>query len=123
MNYGKSNVDIPGGEAAPYEVFIGNTHPDSTEEKISEVLIKYSDMFNGDEKLASPLNILKVTCLSKPNSSGEPLRTKCWKVQVPNKFREHMIKDEAYPYGWSHRRFFPKRNEHNVPAVDPAPKR
>ena len=91
--------------------------------QISEVLIKCSEMFTGEEKLASPLNILKVTCLSKPNSSGEPLRTKCWKVQVPNKFCEHMLKDEAYPYGWSHRRFFTKRNEHNVPAVDPAPKR
>ena len=123
MNYGKAKVEVAGSEAAPYEVFIGNTHPNSTEEKISEVLVKCSEQFSGDEKFESPLQILKVTCLSKPNPSGEPLRTKCWKVQVPNKFREHMLKDEAYPYGWSHRRFSPKRTEHTVPGVDTAPKR
>ena len=75
------------------------------------------------DKLPEPLSITKVTCLSKPNPSGEPLRTKCWKIQVPNKFREHMLKDDAYPYGRSHRRFFPKKTERSVPEVDPAPKR
>ena len=34
-----------------------------------------------------------------------------------------MLKDESYPYGWSHRRFFPKKTERTVPGVDPAPKR
>ena len=34
-----------------------------------------------------------------------------------------MMKDEAYPYGWSHRRFFPKKNDRSVPPVDPAPKK
>ena len=34
-----------------------------------------------------------------------------------------MLKDEAYPYGWSHRRFFPKKIERGIPGVDPAPKR
>ena len=93
MNYGKANVEIAGGEAAPYEVFIGNTHPVSTDEKISEVLIKCSEHLSGEEKLTTPLQILKVTCLSKPNPDGEPLRTKYWKVHVANKFREHMLKD------------------------------
>ena len=33
-----------------------------------------------------------------------------------------MLKDEAYPSGWSHRRYFPKRSQtqqKNVPALDP----
>ena len=123
MNYGKANVGLAGSEAALYEVFVGNTHPDSTKEKIAEVLIKCAEQFTGDEKLQKPLDILSVTCLTRPNPDGEPLRTKCWKVQVANKFREHLLKDEAYPYGWSHRRYFPKRIQHQVPAVDPEPKR
>ena len=123
MNYGKAKVEIAGREAAPYEVFIGNTHPESTEDKISVVLVKYSEQFSGEEKLETPLQILKVTCLSKPNPSGEPLRTKWWKIKVANKFREQMLKDEAYPYGWSHRMFFPNKTEHTVPGVDTAPKR
>ena len=106
---------MSGAEAAPYDIFIGNTHPDSTKEKIAEVLTKCS------EGTTEPLEITSVTCLTKPNPDGEPLRTKCWKVQVPNKFIEHLLKDEAYPYGWSHRRS--KRTQHTVPAVDPEPKR
>ena len=46
VNYGKSNVNIAGGEAAPYEVFIGNTNPGSTEEIIKEILEKTHRLFN-----------------------------------------------------------------------------
>ena len=44
-------------------------------------------------------------------------RTLCWKVTVPHREREHMIKDESYPEGWAHRRFFPPRN--SVPLLKP----
>ena len=33
INYGKSTITVAGGEAAPYEVFIGNTNPASTEDR------------------------------------------------------------------------------------------
>ena len=82
-------------------------------------MIKCAELLPEEEKLGEPLQILKITCLSKPNESGEPLRTKCWKIQVPNKYREHMLKDIAYPSGWSHRRFFPKRVQNTVPPLDP----
>ena len=100
-----------------------NTITDSTKEKIAEVLIKCAEQLPEDEKLPEPLQILNVTCLTRPNPNGEALRTKCWKVQVANKLREYMLKDEAYPYGWSHRRYFPKRTQHNVPLLDPVSKR
>ena len=32
VQYGTSQVKVAGGEAAPYDVFVGNTHPDTTEE-------------------------------------------------------------------------------------------
>ena len=57
--------------------------------------------------------------MTKPRDDGYPLRTKGWKVTVPNRLREYMMKDEAYPCGWSHRRFFPKRNQPKVPDIDP----
>ena len=60
-----------------------------------------------------------MTCVTKPRQDGYPLRTKAWKVTVPNRLREYMLKDEAYPCGWSHRRFFPKRNVPVIPDVDP----
>ena len=124
VNYGKSEITVAGGEAAPYEVFIGNTNPASTEEIIKEVLIKCSESVPAEVKLAEPLQILEVTCMTKPSSDGTPLRTKCWKVVVPNKFREHMLRDESFPCGWSHRRFFPKKSTRpGVPPLDPLQKR
>ena len=76
-------------------------------------------MLSDDIKLSEPLDVLNVTCLTRPNENGEPLRTKCWKVTVADKFREHMLRDEAYPQGWSHRRYFPKKSEKSVPPLDP----
>ena len=119
VNYGKCNVEVAGGEAAPYDVFIGNTNPASTPEIIQEVLEKCAEMLPEENKLSEPLQVLNVTCLTRPHENCDPLRTKCWKVTVANKFREHMLKDESYPYGWSHRRYFPKKNQNSVPPLDP----
>ena len=119
MNYGKSEVTVAGCEAAPYEVFIGNTNTGSTDQIIKEVLVKCADSLPADVKLNEPLDILEITCLTKPSPDGTPLRTKCWKIKVANKFREHMMKDEAFPCGWSHRRFFPKSTRTTGPGVPP----
>ena len=94
------------------------------EESLKEVLLKCSEKVPEDMKLTENLHILQVTSMSKPNADGTPLRTKCWKVQVPNKFREYIMRDEAFPFGWSHRRFFPKRaSGPGVPPLNPLHKR
>ena len=119
VNYGTSGVMVAGGEAAPYEVFIGNTNPGSTETIIKDVLLQCSESVPEEMKLQEPLQVLEVVCLTRPSTDGTPLRTKCWKVVVPNKFREHMMRHEAFPMGWSHRRFFPKSNKPRAPSVPP----
>ena len=48
------------------------------------------------------MTVLDVECLTKEE---EP-RTKCWKVVVPFKFKDLMERDELYPEGWRHRKFF-----------------
>jgi hypothetical protein len=49
-NFGKNSVTVPGAEAAPIEIFIGNTKPLATEDLIKQVLVK---AMNGmAEKLA-----------------------------------------------------------------------
>ena len=49
----------------------------------------------------------------------EALRKAVWKVKVPNRFREHMKRPEAFQVGWSRRRFFPARVR--VPDLNLAP--
>ena len=91
VQYGTSQVKVAGGEAAPYDVFVGNTHPDSTDEIIKEVLIKVSEKMPDEMKLGEPLEILEVECLTKPREDGRKNWTRNWRVRVANRFREHML--------------------------------
>ena len=61
---GTSSVNITGGEAAPYNVVIGNTHPDSTSEMSSDVLKKVAEQIPPEESLKDPLLILDIECCS-----------------------------------------------------------
>ena len=60
-------------------------------------------------KLVEPLELLEVECLTKPRDDGSRIWARNWRVRVSNKFRAHMLRPEAYPMGWSSRRYFPAR--------------
>ena len=115
VQYGTAKVNVAGSEARPYDIVVGNTNPASTEEIIREVLIEVAKAATGDDKLEEPLQILEVECLTKPREDGSRVWTKTWRVQVPNKFREYMLRPESYPAGWTSRRYFPPRQQR--PAV------
>ena len=120
VQHGTAKVDVAGGEAAPYDVVIGNTNPGSTKDIISEVLKKVSQQVPEDMKLQYPLEILKVECLTKAREDGKRVWVKTWRVQVPNKFTEYMLRPEAYPAGWTTRKYFPPRAQRPpVPNIDP----
>ena len=121
VQYGTAaRVEVAGGEAAPYDVVIGNTNPRSTEAIITEVLKKVADNLPEELKLDDELEILEVECLTKQRDDGSRIWSKTWRVQVPNKFREHMMRPEAYPAGWNCRKYFPPRSKRPpVPELDP----
>ena len=83
--------------------------------------MKVSEQMSEELKLTEPLEILEVECLTKSRKDDQgqilPIRTRNWRVKVPNRFREHMLRPEAYPSGWSSRRYFPARAAR--PAVAP----
>ena len=75
-----------------------------------------SDETKNDE----PLEILEVECLTKPRMDGRRIWTRTWRVQVPNRFREYMQRPDAYPTGWTSRRYFPpKAQKPDVPELYP----
>ena len=124
VQYGTAKVDMAGGEAAPYDIVVRNTNPASTDEIIKEVLKKVALGMAEDLKPEGVLEILEIECLTKPrmDESGRIKRmwTKTWRVQVPNKFRQHMLRPEAYPAGWTTRKYFPARDKRPaVPGLDP----
>ena len=125
VQYGTGQVTAGGasGEAAPYEIWIGNTHPGSTPEIVREVLVECGRRMEGGG-LEEELTILEVECLTKARDDGKEPHTKQWRVKVPNRFREHMKQPAAYQVGWSSRRFFPARSSRpKVAELALAPRR
>ena len=116
VTYGKAKVETSRSDVAvaPFEVFIANTHPKSTEELIKEIL---KDCSTADQSRTGPLEILEVKCMTNKEKIPNP-RTLCWKITVPHREREYISKDESFPEGWAHRRFFPPRTQ-NVPLLKP----
>ena len=117
MNYGTNKIEEAGAEAAPIDIFVGNTNPRATDEIIKKVLIKCAEKMPENPKL----EILEVSLLTNPERDPNP-RFKSWKVRVPYAFKTLMETDAFYPDGWSHRKYFPKRlqNDRNVrPHLDP----
>ena len=82
--------------------YTGNANNRITEEDIKTVLTRCAAPLMGGEKLV----VEKVELQTKEENPSP----KCWKVVIPYKFKEIMEKDEVYPSGWKHRRFFVSRN-------------
>ena len=82
----KINAEKSDNIVAPQEVFIANTHPDSTAEIIKKVLIDCSAQDKSKEKTLDFIDICCMTNLERfPN-----LRKLCWKVTVPQRDRERI---------------------------------
>ena len=88
MAFGTNKVDIDGAEAAPIEVFVGNTNPRATEDIIKKVLLKCAE--NMPDK--PELEILDVEILTNPERDPYP-RFKSWRVKVPYKWKSLMEND------------------------------
>jgi hypothetical protein len=107
VNHGSSTVVIEeAGQAAPVEIYIGNTTPAATEGIVEAVLMKCAKGLDAQTEF----KVLEVVQLAK---QIEKPRTKCWKVVIPYKFKDMMEKDELYPPGWCHRKFFSPRQTAN----------
>ena len=104
---------------APYEVYIANTHPESTEEIIKDVLMDIAHNMPDGMKLKEELRILEIECQTKEIPGKKPF-SKSWRVRVDNKFKDHIRRPEAIPSGWTSRRYYPKREpRRQVPSLHP----
>ena len=115
VTYGNSKVTMEGAEAAPIEIYVGITNPKATSEIITKVMKKCA--MNLPDRV--DLEILEVKCLNRLDIDPNP-RTNCWKITVPCRFKELMARDDLYYCGWSHRQFFPPRqNRAKRQQLDP----
>ena len=117
---GSSKVSLKIAEAGhelfpPYDIYIANTHPDSTAEIIEEVLTEIAANMPEGMKLNEELKIAETECQTKERP-GVKLYSKSWRVRVEAKFKEHICRPEAIPAGWTSRKFYPKREPRQPPV-------
>ena len=93
--FGTRVVNMEGAEAAPVSFFIGNTNPKSVKESIEKVIIQCANETSVNKLKVEEIEVISVTKVDNP-------RTRCWKLTVPNKWRETFREDSFWPMGWSH---------------------
>ena len=116
---GKPRAGAGGARAVivpPVEVYIGNTHHTVTAEMVKEYLVEIAEDMPEEMKLSEPLEVENVVELTKPREDGKEPWCRNWRVQVPHRFREHILRPEAIPEGWTSRRFFPPRPRRPEPT-------
>ena len=114
---GTSKVVIKEAAAiAPVEFYIGNTHVDSDGDTVKRVLKLVASALPAEMALDGELEVEVVECLTKEKEGYKPW-CKNWRVRVPQKHKEHMMRPEALPEGWTSRRFYPAR----APRPPPPP--
>ena len=94
--FGTRVVDMEGAEAAPVSFFIGNTNPKSVKESIEKVVLQCANENSVNKLKVDDIEVISVTKVENP-------RTRCWKLTVPNMWRETLRDDSFWPMGWSHR--------------------
>jgi hypothetical protein len=97
---------MEGAEAAPVSFFIGNTNPKSVKESIEKVVLQCANELGENKLKVEDIEVISLTKVENP-------RTKCWKLTVPNRWRETFRDDSFWPMGWSHRPWS-NRNLNNV---------
>ena len=106
---GTSKVVIKEAAAiAPVEFHIGNTHVDSDADTVKRVLKLVASALPAEMALDGELEVEVVECLTKEKEGYKPW-CKNWRVRVPQKHKQHMMRPEALPEGWTSRRFYPAR--------------
>ena len=108
-------------EAAPVDIYIGNTHPrTTTEANLKATLIDIAKDMPDGMQLTEDLVIEDVQCLTKARE-GQEFKPWClnWKVTVPGRFKDHMLRPEAILKGWTTRRYFPPKLRRQEPPETP----
>ena len=98
-------------KAAPFDVFVCNTHNSTTEETIKEALMFYTGDENGDGGVVPT----EVECRSR-----EGMYRKSWRVQVSYSDKEKVLEPNNWPAGWGVRQYFRARTGPGYKSIQPS---
>ena len=100
-----------GKHVASFQMFVGRTHPDTTEEDICELVVQ--NTIAGESEGVKLENVEVISELKDDNGK---LLSKGWKVSMNYSDKDLMMKDSSQPAGWTFRQYFPPK-QHKKPVV------
>ena len=89
-----------------FEMFVGRTHPETTESDIRELVVEntLSDTSEG-------VKLENVECISELKDDDGKILTKGWKVSMNFSDKDRMMQESSWPAGWSFRQYFPPKRK------------
>ena len=95
------------GKVADFQMYVGRTHPDTTEDDIKSLVKEYTTTGERqDGVILTAVEVLK----EMTDTSGRVI-SKCWKVSFPDSDKDVMMEGSSWPAGWTYRRFFAGRQQ------------
>ena len=98
---GAANVNTA-GRVAPYEMYVGRTHPDTTEEDIRGLVQDYTK----DTDRPDGVSVIDVDLLKEMKDQNDRIVSKCWRVTVAFTDKDKMMEASSWPAGWTYRQYF-----------------
>ena len=112
----------PVGKVADFQMYVGRTHPDTTEHHIKELVKEYTKGHsNTNTEENEGVEVKAVEILKEMKNDNGDVASKCWKVTFAHTDKETMMNDSSWPAGWTYRLFFPSRQpkQNKVPLYRP----
>ena len=86
-------------------MYVGRTHPETTEEDIRSLVIDYTK----SEDKPDGVIVSDVDILAEMKDQRERVVSKCWCISFPFADKELMMQASSWPAGWTYRQYFPSR--------------
>ena len=100
---------------ADYEMYVGRTHPETTEDDIIGLIKNNTATDDNDEGVK--LNIVEV--INEAKDKAGRIVSKSWRVSFSFSDKEIMLQETSWPAGWIFRQYFPprepKKNSKKIP--------
>ena len=77
-------------------MFVGRTHPETTEADIRELVIE-----NTATDESEGVTLENIDCISELKDDNDRLISKGWRVSMNYSDKETMLKESSWPAGWS----------------------
>lgn len=95
-----------GKHVASFQMFVGRTHPDTTESDIRELVIENTITEDTDG-----VKLENVDFISELKDDKDRIISKGWRVSMSYNDKEIMMKESSWPAGWSFRQYYAPRQK------------